>query len=462
MWDYVGRTCPNNNEQPEWLISYSIMNLSPRRTRAYFREDAILKLQDPDWDEATSAHDPVVSKYLNSEVPELSAFASAQLDAPPPPEVKPFTQFAVEKNVLEKRGNVAHARRIAGRYAQVADWYPRVLAAHFSGPQWDRTAFPNAFDGVRLWEELVLQNYVLLLIDKDTVMGEQQLRDVTRGLEAYQKSVMECLAAAVKATDSSDLDPQRNGEDIVLGEDAREILLRPTALFRCEGCGDYPYAWPKINVHWQDKHPGESVWKTYRGREEGAAIAKKILAALVESGLGEEDRNTKQLDRLIQSGRVFCACGDPRMAAPDQGLNWAALVKHVSVHLTENACRTVRFARDESSAERDPVWVDDHDLSSCIKHLPDGADTAHAWKRVRADPNACARINALLGQCPQNSRPVCCLCAALNTSDDWKEDSTLSLPESADAVVYHIQAKHGKDFEDKDVVFWEKSVLETA
>ena len=44
--------------------------LSPRRTRAYFREDAILTLRGLDWDEGTSAQDPVVFEYLNSEVPE--------------------------------------------------------------------------------------------------------------------------------------------------------------------------------------------------------------------------------------------------------------------------------------------------------------------------------------------------------------------------------------------------------
>ena len=312
----------------------------------------------------------------------MTASLSAQLDAPTPPQVKSFSQFVAERDVLEQRGKVVRARRIAGRYEQVAEWYPRVLAAHFSGPQWDRAAFPNAFDGARLWEELVLQNYVLVLIDKDTVMGERQLRDVTRGLEVYQKSVMASLAAAVtgKAEDNSDLDHQKNGEDIISGKDARNILLLPTTLFRCEGCGDYPYAWPEINIHWQDKHPDESVWKSSQRRvykaavwEEGAEIAEKVVAVLGERGLGDGDRNTKHLDELIQGGRVFCVFGDPSMASPDQCLNWAALVstdvglergvgldkivayqiKHVSVHLTENACRTARFAR----------YASDHPLS---------------------------------------------------------------------------------------------------
>ena len=37
-------------------------------------------------------------------------------------------------------------------------------------------------------------------------------------------------------------------------------------------------------------------------------------------------RGRIQLDDLIGDGRVFCACGDPRMVAPSEGLNWVALV----------------------------------------------------------------------------------------------------------------------------------------
>ena len=52
--------------------------LSPRRTRAYFREDGILTLRGRDWDEATSAQDPVVFEYLNSEVPERMSARRSQ------------------------------------------------------------------------------------------------------------------------------------------------------------------------------------------------------------------------------------------------------------------------------------------------------------------------------------------------------------------------------------------------
>lgn len=85
------------------------------------------------------------------------------------------------------------------------------------------------------------------------------------------------------------------------------------------------------------------------------------------------------------------------------------------------------------------MWIDDHELASCIKLLPEHADTSEATERVRADPDVCTRVDTHLSQCPENSRPVCRLCDAL-TPDD-KKDPTLFLSEDADVVLYHMQAK---------------------
>ena len=86
------------------------------------------------------------------------------------------------------------------------------------------------------------------------------------------------------------------------------------------------------------------------------------------------------------------------------------------------------------------MWIDDHEpLSSCITLVPERMDTSQAAERIHADTDTRTRINALFSQCPEKSRPVCRVCEAL-TPDDQK-DSTLFLPEDADAVVYHMQAK---------------------
>ena len=93
----------------------------------------------------------------------------------------------------------------------------------------------------------------------------------------------------------------------------------------------------------------------------------------------------------------------------------------------------------ESEEDGAPVWIDDHELASCIRYLPRGVDTSEAVGRVRADPDTHSRINAYLSECGEKSRPVCSLCEAL--TPDGMNDSTLFLQEDADAVVYHMQAK---------------------
>ena len=83
--------------------------------------------------------------------------------------------------------------------------------------------------------------------------------------------------------------------------------------------------------------------------------------------------------------------------------------------------------------------MNDHDLASCIRYLPDGAGASGASKRFIADKATRASIDRLLSQCPEKSSLVCLLCDRL-TPDD-KKDKTLGLSDNADAIVYHMEAK---------------------
>ena len=109
------------------------------------------------------------------------------------------------------------------------------------------------------------------LLDTDTVMGELQLENAADGLKAYPRVVVKCLAAAVEAALGRRGESQRAGGG-AKGKNARDILLHPVALFRCDQCGDLPYAWHEINVHWQDKHPNESVWRSERSKVYRASV----------------------------------------------------------------------------------------------------------------------------------------------------------------------------------------------
>lgn len=94
-----------------------------------------------------------------------------------------------------------------------------------------------------------------------------------------------------------------------------------------------------------------------------------------------------------------------------------------------------------SPREEVPVWLNDHDLASCIVYLAGDADLSQASNRVRADSHTCARIDRWLSAVPENGLgPTCCICMQ-NLPDEEKERQAYSLPRSADAIVYHMWAK---------------------
>ena len=74
--------------------------------------------------------------------------------------------------------------------------------------------------------------------------------------------------------------------------------------------------------------------------------------------------------------------------------------------------------RSESAGEQGeksiPLWIDDHELISCINYLPRGTDTSRAVTHVHrdADPDTRTRIDVLLAHCREKSglMPVCRLC----------------------------------------------------
>ena len=130
---------------------------------------------------------------------------------------------------------------------------------------------------------------------------------------------------------------------------------------------------------------------------------------------------------------------------------------HVFDHLRLNGLRTKTIVPDgcvtfchpfaklaqaiifSASTEGAPVWLNDHDLASCVMYLPDGADTSEASKRFTPYEDARERAIVLLDQYLEMLLPACRLCDSL-TPDD-KKDDTLFLSEYASAMVYYMQAK---------------------
>ena len=108
-----------------------------------------------------------------------------------------------------------------------------------------------------------------------------------------------------------------------------EPLLRADALFTCAGCDTIPLEFPSIHSHWREEHPNESLWRSstrwdevnVRWWEQGGEVVHAILRAL---GLPKKT-DMVRLNTLLQSGRLYCGCGDPRLPSPEE-MDWAMLV----------------------------------------------------------------------------------------------------------------------------------------
>ena len=251
----------------------------------------------------------------------------------------------------EEREEAARDARIRARYTHFAEgWYVEAVESRCCDPD----TLPTRHDAVWVWEDMILQDDARAPLDLDDHALMNELAGADEFLEGYPQSVINSLiwdymaverrrSAAADCDDGSQGGGMKKGKGKGKGKQARhksadpeDILRHPTALFRCGDCGDYPYAWPRINGHWRERHPDESVWTARGGEDEqafnaevwedGMEVAERILEVLIEQCLRNRDRDRPHLDGLIREGRVFCKCGDPRMETPEQGLNWAGLV----------------------------------------------------------------------------------------------------------------------------------------
>ena len=361
--------------------------LTRNRIKDTFDDPAYYRLCGPGWDETSLYEDPAFTQYLSSKTcqgsapsplpsaheicsPGLQRTEPSLEDLDPP---KPPHQLTMERRSLEQRDHIGREARVRGRFAQVAEWHQSILALpelkHVS-----RDELPNSYAESKMWESRVLADDARGPLD----YGHNAEMDIVQTLLEYPGRVKRGLAEMLEFTEAcradglcfelgagSDEDDEREvGEEarkIVakyrlsdsdsvdqLTKDAEGALLRPTALFECLECGSGPHAYPEINVHWQREHWDKSVWMDHSGDsdaygaavwDEGIDVAERMLAVLSDKGLPEDKRHMRRLDELVGEGRVFCACGDPDMETPEEGLSWAELVggRYTSSVGAENA-----------------------------------------------------------------------------------------------------------------------------
>ncbi|RPD73004.1 hypothetical protein L226DRAFT_536838 [Lentinus tigrinus ALCF2SS1-7] len=370
--------------------------------------------------------------------------------------MKPLEQLDAENHSHESREEVAFYVRVKARYVEIEYWYERLFASHDIG-DFERDMLPDTYDGARLWASLAAGDINNARRSIDSIFPFGSTDEILGHLKKYKEEVQQSLAALVPKQVAKALlpatVPKRRGNQ-QKQECPGDMLERASVFFSCTSCGERALPWSKVNVHWHERHPDihffdDGGWPRkklhVRFWEEGHQTVQKILAVL---RFGSQT-SAAHLDSLVKSGRLYCACGDPSLELPDE-LIWAKLVKHLHVHLEMNyAFKNTHLMVFKG---RVVTWIDDHRLQDCIKCLPLHADTSTSSHRFSADAATRTRVERHLDKIVN---PVCAVCRALaadvTTPSELATIAQSCLSRNADAIVYHLKAKHGRDFREEDV-----------
>ncbi|KAI0773190.1 hypothetical protein BD413DRAFT_314671 [Trametes elegans] len=263
---------------------------------------------------------------------------------------------------------------------------------------------------------------------------------------------------------------QCNAELQTLSPD--ETLTRYYAIYSCRGyrgCNIRALTFEEIHAHWRTTHP-YVAW----GSPHEPQLNKRSGDAGLRSGSLENDgsyggggmildavglpRDTpiSTLDELVQSGRLYCACGDPSLPPPG-ALNWAKLFAHI-------AERREKYRDQEQQLVFSPKSMlrSDHVITgseSCVKLLPPGVDTSAAAARVTVDDKAqlLTILERLASRPTPQAVPVCRMCKRV-AKNSYRNRSyglrKMALPDTPEGIVWHLRGWHAKEFQKIDIL-WE-------
>ncbi|RPD58196.1 hypothetical protein L226DRAFT_142665 [Lentinus tigrinus ALCF2SS1-7] len=440
-WNRIIGNMPLDASDPlPYIYAYELAQLS-----ISFEENRHLGVPPPaDNADDDGSYDDVDQCELDARVDAMKVHLCSSL-----PPKNPW-QVAEEERLRERREAVARHKRIETRKGELEMWYQIFVCLLLDRSAYDYSTFPNVYDGARLWDYLI-DSQARTPIASCTfldALGE----DLDAKIDSYVYKVEDALKALI-------VDPGiprigRDGRQIYWYQNSNKSVLleRPIAMFTCDKCDkDAEFPWPDINVHWCTAHPHDSIWArnnvlNLSWWRDGARTAEEIVYAT-----GLEAMAILSLDLAVKTGRLYCSCGDPSLEQPEK-LNWAKLVRHVLEHDRMNdriaSADNVASKSDASSL----VWINDHVPEACMKYSPNPNMEA-ASKRVRAEPDMASRITKWLDHCHGSSVPQCSICYALSPRKN-KKDTWAHLSATPDAIVYHMQAKHGKTFEESDVQFY--------
>ncbi|KAH9895869.1 hypothetical protein C8Q73DRAFT_689832 [Cubamyces lactineus] len=370
--------------------------------------------------------------------------------------IRPKLEALIAKE-RDREASMAFNQRAEARMAQIVPYYLD-LAEQLPEPQ--RAMMPNAIDCTRLPSLVALSKRNNAHGDVSHKDFLALVPDVIQDAEVHADHVRE-LAREFMLDDARFKDAAEAWKAELTQLPLDELLTRHYALFGCMQpfCPGY-FTIEEVHAHWRETHP-DVEWgaRTESHRflvkcDGEYALGGEILDA---AGL-PRDTPISTLTELIQSGRLYCSCGDPSLPPPEE-LSWPKLFKHIHEETWRYRDRVKTL-----SNKRDHKYVlnDAHPLTgpnTCIKLLPEGADTAPARERATViDAKVRKKVEERIAAQPAPPvKLICRVCKTITASTGFK-CSRLALPGTPEGIVHHLKTWHDKEFEKLDILYYTRHI----
>ncbi|RPD67497.1 hypothetical protein L226DRAFT_566197 [Lentinus tigrinus ALCF2SS1-7] len=243
-------------------------------------------------------------------------------------------------------------------------------------------------------------------------------------------------------------------------------LAKASSLFICHHCPlEASLSAQDICTHWRMEHPhlkwndnwppNEHSDRRRRpsdrpkklpwvsARWQGEKAAKEALKALDV----EEDTSHAELDELVRSGQLVCACGDPRLP-PAHESSWGILLSHVLAEQRWYEARVQVLSPNYGSHPGDAIRDNHRPLEACLMLLYPGEELVYPEYKIPQEE--ADEIAALMAA--EQHPPTCKRCYDL-TKRTWRFKS-MWMPRDVDVLAHHMKTKHGKQLT-KDLLVFE-------
>ncbi|KAI0327467.1 hypothetical protein GY45DRAFT_1308667 [Cubamyces sp. BRFM 1775] len=366
----------------------------------------------------------------------------------------------LEALIAEERDMAAKAaldERAQARMAQIVLCYIDFVEQL---PEVQRTMMPNAIDSTRLASLVTLSRrddaHGDVSLEDFLALVHQVLQDARMYADRARELAREFILDGVGFKDDTEA---WKAELALLS--TPQLLMRHYALFGClqPFCPGY-FTLEEMHAHWRVTHP-ELEWgvRTESHRFLVKCDGEYALGGEILDAVGlPRDTSIGILTELIQSGRLYCSCGDPSLPPPEE-LSWPKLFKHIheETRRYRDRVKTLSNKHNHKYVLKDIHPLTGHD--ACIKLLPEGADTAPARERaVVIDAKVREKVEERIAAQPAPPvKLICRVCKTITASTGFK-CSRLALPDTPEGIVHHIKTWHDKEFEKLDILYYTRHI----